>query len=573
MQNLASLLIIIFLFFDWPCHRFIMKTMKKTCLLPCIFLFCQSLDLGGQPGKDAGHTIPRLVQQGTATQLVVDGNPYLIVGGELGNSTASDLSAMKHVWPVLSSLHLNTLLVPVYWETMEPEEGKFDFGPVDSIITQAAQHSIRLVLLWFGSWKNSMSCYVPLWIKKDFTRFPRARDNNDRALEMLSAFSEENVLADLHAFTALMKHLHETDLNHNVIMVQVENETGMLPVASDFSKPANDAFLKPVPMELIRYLQRNKENLDPAIKNQWARSGYKASGTWEDIFGVNPATEEIFMAWHFALYTNRVAEAGKAEYPLPMYVNAALNRPSLLPGEYPSGGPLPHLMDIWKAGAPSVDFLSPDIYFPDVADWCIQYRKPDNPLFIPEIMRGLNNAAQVFYAFGKHDAIGFSPFAIESVTGKEAERLAAAYACIGQLSPLILEHQGKGTMTGVILDRNNSSQVETLGDYTLHISYEPLDRYACKGNLADSTFCTGGIIIATGPDEYIVAGSGLIVTFSPAFSGRQMAGIGSIDEGRFENGKWIIGMRLNGDQSHQGRHMRLPNDRFSIQRVRLYRYE
>jgi len=58
------------------------------------------------------------------------------------------------------------------------------------------------------------------------------------------------------------------------------------------------------------------------------------------------------MAWHYARYADALAVAGKAAYSPPMYVNAALNRMGKAPGEYPSGGPLPHLLDVWKAGAP-----------------------------------------------------------------------------------------------------------------------------------------------------------------------------------------------------------------------------
>jgi beta-galactosidase GanA len=543
-------------------------TLLSVCILS---LLCQLLN--AQSAGTGDNTIPHLRQQRTATQLFVDGEPFLVLGGELGNSTASDPGNLRRVWPTLKSMHLNTLLAPVYWELMEPEEGKFDFSLVDSLIAGARDHKMRLVLLWFGTWKNSMSCYVPLWIKKDFSRFPRARNDKDKSMEMLTAFSEENLQADLRAFTALMKHIREVDKEHTVIMIQVENETGMIPVASDFCKSATAAFVKPIPVELMQYLHHNRDKLQPGIKERWATSNFKTAGSWEDIFGISPATEEIFMAWHYAVYVNRIAAAGKLEYPLPMFVNAALNRQGAKPGEYPSGGPLPHLMDIWKAGAPSIDFLSPDIYNPYFTDWCMNYHQTGNLLFIPEIMGGENNAARVFYAFGRHDAIGFSPFSIESVADPATSRLTAAYHLLEQLTPLILEHQGKGTMTGVLLDRNDPVQTITMDNYRLTVTYEPHDRYAYKGNLADSAFQTGGIVFAVAPDEFIVAGSGMIVTFASESPGNTLAGIGSIDECRFEKGRWVPDLRLNGDQSHQGRHMRLPNDRFSVQWVKLYRYE
>lgn len=542
--------------------------LSSVCILA---LFGQLLN--AQYTRISDNSNPHLRQQGTATQLIVDGEPFLILGGELGNSAASDLDNLRQVWPALQSMHLNTLLAPVYWELMEPEEGKFDFSQVDSLIAGAGNHKMRLVLLWFGTWKNSMSCYVPLWIKKDFSRFPRARNDKDISMEMLTAFSEENLQADLRAFTALMKHIREVDKGHTVIMVQVENEIGMIPVASDFCKPATAAFIKPIPGELMQYLQQNKGTLQPGILERWATSNYRTSGSWEDVFGISPATEELFMAWHYAVFVNRIAAAGKREYPLPMYVNAALNRQGAKPGEYPSGGPLPHLMDIWRAGAPSIDFLSPDIYNSYFSDWCGMFHQVGNPLFIPEIMGGANNAAHIFYAFGRHDAIGFSPFAIESVADPITNRLTAAYQLLEKLIPLILEHQGRGTMSGVLLDRKNPGQTLVMNNYRLEFSFEPDDRYAYKGNLADTTFETGGIVFAVAPDEFIVAGSGMIVTFASALPDNSQTGIGSIDECNYDKGQWKPGLRLNGDQSHQGRHMRLPNDRFSVQRVKLYRYD
>lgn len=231
-----------------------------------LYLLCPWINAQSQ-GID-GNGLPHLRQQGTATQLIVDGEPFLILGGELGNSTASDPKALRPVWPALQSMHLNTLLAPVYWELIEPKEGKFDFSLVDSLIAGAGNHNMRLVLLWFGTWKNSMSCYVPLWVKKDFSRFPRARNDKDKSMEMLTAFSEENLQADLRAFKVLMKHIREFDKGHTVIMVQVENEIGMIPVASDFCKPATAAFVKPIPTELMQYLQQNKDKLQPEIKER-----------------------------------------------------------------------------------------------------------------------------------------------------------------------------------------------------------------------------------------------------------------------------------------------------------------
>jgi beta-galactosidase GanA len=516
--------------------------------------------------------IPRLQKQGTAIQLLVDGKPYLMLAGELGNSSTSNLAYMRPLWAKLVKMNLNTVLVPVYWEMIEPVEDKFDFSLVDTMIKDSKKNNLHLVLLWFGSWKNSMSCYTPSWLKTNSQRFFRAQDKAGRSLEILTPFSEENRDADCKTFAALMKHIKQTDKTHQVIMVQVENEIGMLPDARDHSQLADAYYTKAVPKELIEYFQKNKDKLLPETSKAWESKGFKTSGAWEDIFGKSLATDELFMAWYFAIYANKVAEAGKTEYPIPMYVNAALNRPGTKPGEYPSAGPLPHLLDIWKAAAPSIDIFSPDIYHGNFQEWCQKYQKIGNPVFIPEIGKGDQNAAQVFYVFGQHDAMGFSPFSIESTDSPEKEPLAKSYNLLSQLSQLILEKQGKGDIDGSVVDKDNPVQNIKAGNYLVHVSHEYTLGWSPKSK--EQTWpLSACIIISTGEDEFIVAGTGVVITFEPNSPGDPIAGIVSIDEGNFVNGKWIAGRRLNGDHSNQGRHLRIPVGDWGIQKVKLYRYK
>src|SRR2546425_11073066 len=520
------------------------------------------------------NSLPHLRQQGTATQLVVDGKPFLILGGELGNSTSSSLEYMRPVWPKVVSLNLNTLLVPVYWELTEPAEGKFDFSLVDGLIEEARRHQLRLVPLWFASWKNSMSCYAPAWVKTDQRRFPRSQDGAGRGMEILSAFSKENLDADARAFAAFMRHLREVDGNdHTVIMVQVENEIGMIPDSRDRCATAEKLFKQPVPTELMSYLIEQKETLIPEFRAVWAATGFKTRGTWEELFGVGPKTDEIFMAWHFARYTNQVVQRGAAEYKLPMYVNAALIRPGYQPGQYPSAGPLPHLMEVWRAGAPQIDFLSPDIYFPNFAEWSRKYQQSGNPLFIPEAAPNPSSAVNAFYAVGQHDAIGFSPFAIESLEEPTRGLLAASYDVLKQLAPLILEHQGKKAMAGVLPEaaEQRAPQRVRLGGYTLNVTYErPTASTAQNAQTPDAV--SGGLVISVGPDEFIFAGKGLIITFETETPSDTSVGILSAQEGKYVNAQWALGRWLNGDQTHQGRHVRLVPGKFDIQRVKLYGY-
>ncbi|MGD0598104.1 MAG: DUF5597 domain-containing protein [Sedimentisphaerales bacterium] len=513
------------------------------------------------------NLMPHLQKQGDATQLVVDGKPFLMLAGELGNSAASSVDNMKLIWPRLAECNLNTVLMPVYWDLIEPQEGKFDFALVDGLIRDARRNDLRLVLLWFASWKNSMACYAPYWVKANYKRFPRAQDTAGKGLEILSPFSESNRDADTRAFVALMRHIHKVDGDRRtVIMVQVENEVGMIPDARDHCSAANEQFDTPVPKELMDYLQEHKDTLVPEFNDVWKAGGFKTSGTWEEIFGSGIGTEEIFMAWFYARYINHVAAAGKAEHPLPMFVNAALIRPNYKPGQYPSAGPLPHLMDVWRAGAPQIDFLAPDIYFPNFVEWIGKFDRSGNPVFIPEVGRGSENPANAFYAIGRHNAMGFSPFAVESFIKPDFE-LAQAYGVLSQLAPLILENQGKGTITGVLVDSNNPTQQIRLGDYKLNIKLD-----AGWGKPVTPGMLTGSIIISVGPDEYIIAGKSQVITFEPDTPGEPIAGIGLIQRGRFVKGRWVTDLWLNGDESHQGRHLRLSPERYDIQRIKLYRY-
>ncbi len=538
-----------------------------------VFVFSSLLLPAGAQNRSDNEIsgIPHLSRQGTATQLIVDGKPLLMLAGELGNSSSSNLEYMKPLWPKLVSMHLNTVLVPVYWELLEPQEGKFDFMLVDSIIFAARQNDLKVVFLWFGTWKNSMSCYVPLWIKKDQRQFPRARTKEGIAVEILTPFSDENRNADARAFAGLMKHIRTVDgINQTVIMVQVENEIGMIPDARDYCKEANKHFSEQVPSELMNYLKKNKQSLIPELYQLWEQTGFKSSGTWEEVFGKDLHTDEVFMAWYFAKYTNYVMETGKKEYPLPMYVNAALIRPGYKPGQYPSAGPLPHVMDVWRVAAPQIDFLAPDIYFKNFAEWVTKYDRSGNPLFIPETDQR-QSVTNAFYAIAQHNAMGYSPFSIESVVDSANRQLVNGYNVLRQLAPLIVEHQGSQTMAGFLLDSASHAARIELGGYVFNVTHEFTWPYAPKGE--GETPRVGGMIIMIAEDEFYIAGNGVVVRFESSSNDGTITGIASIDEGIFVNGKWIAGRRMNGDEDHQGRHLYLPGKEYSIQKVKLYKYK
>ena len=500
-------------------------------------------------------------------QLLVNGKPFLILGGEFGNSSASSVAYLKARWRYLKEMNLNTVLVPVYWELMEPQENNFDFSLVDSMIAEARNYDMKIVLLWFGSWKNSMSCYVPLWMKKNSKRFPRTLDSTGRSQEIFSAFGKETLAADKKAFAALMRHVKATDeLNKTVVMVEVENEIGMLPTAREFSKTADNIFNAKVPAELMDYLKENKNRLVPELRQKWEAQKFKFNDNWRNIFGESVATDEIFQAWHYAKYTNEVTLAGKKEYNLPMYVNAALPRPGKLPGQYPSAGPLPHLMDVWQAGAPALDMLSPDFYNPDTKYWCDQYTRNGNVLFVPEMKFDKAAAAKAFFIIGHYKALGFSPFSIESES-KASLPLTKSYEVLQQLAPFIVNKQWLN-MDGFILDKQNKSITVKMGQYQLMVSHEAALPWSAEAK--DSVWSTtGGIILQTAPDEFIVAGTGLVVTFENTDK-NLVSNIAAADEVHYINGTEIKGRRMNGDQDHQGRHVRFSVDEWGIQKVKLY---
>lgn len=509
-------------------------------------------------------SLPQLVTSDSATLLMVDDAPFVIRGGELGNSSA-ERAYLGEFWSKFEAIGLNAVLAPVYWHAVEPAEGVFDWTLVDELLDDARAHDMRIVLLWFGSWKNSMSCYAPAWVKTNLARFPRARTARGRTLELLTPFVAENRDADARAFAALMGHLRATDDQHTVIMVQVENEIGMIEDARDHSEQADAAFAAPVPAEVL-----------PAGA---------APGTWVEVFGDSPAAEERFMAWAFARYVDAVAAAGKAELPLPMYANAALIRPGATPGQYPSAGPLPHLADIWRAGAPQLDFIAPDIYFPNFAEWADAYVDSGSPLFVPEALRSIDASANALYAYGRHGALGFSPFSIESISGEAEAYLTAAYDVVAQLTPFITEHAGTGAMTGLLppADDLRAPHRVRLGDVVLSASYERVAAPALADGVINESGDSHGtkllpsaaIVIRIAPDELVVAGAGVTLTFDSVEPGDTI-GILSCEEGRFEasasSPAWRRTRWLSGDQTHQGRHVRLEPGRFAVQRVHLYRY-
>lgn len=559
----------------------------------------------------------RLVKQGTSTQIEVNGNRMLLIGGELSNSAATCVEDIDRVMPRMKALGLNTVLVPAQWDLIEPAEGQFCFTTIDRVITKARENALKVVFLWFGAWKNSMSCYAPLWFKQDVKRFPRAQTATGKPLEIASAFSDNVLNADRRALVKLMEHIKSIDTDNTVIMVQVENEIGMLENARDYSSLANREYAKAIPETLRTYLLKNKKALHPHLlekltgNKEWTNKSskqiddkLKKDNTWAEAFGTDCYGDEIFMAYYYARYVQQLAEAVRQVKDMPLYVNAAMNSRGRKPGEYPSAGPLAHLIDVWKAGAPSIDMLSPDIYDTGFKSWADRYKTPQNPLFIPETRCCDNSATRAFYTYGEHDAIGFCPFAIDQTSEQTEENIRQAYEVINNLSPLLLQKQGQGATYGLLFDQTDTERVITDGNLCLtcrHYFTLPWDPRATDG----STWPEGGaIVIRLAANDYLVAGTGVVVTFQTAtekeqeeqqtlgedgfattgnspkgtstqnnrFKGQRI-GIGYVDQVTVNaDGSLKYIRRDNGDQSHQGRHVRIASGEYKILHVRLYQY-
>lgn len=497
----------------------------------------------GLLAQTAPAPLPRIVQKEGRYALFVDGAPYLILGAQVNNSSAWPAMLPK-VWPAIEYMGANTVEIPVYWEQFEPEPGRFDYSTVDTLLSQAREHHVRLVLLWFGTWKNGSSHYMPLWMKRDPERYPRMIGANGHAVDSPSPHAPATLAADKHAFAALMRHLKEADARRTVIMVQVENEPGTWGSVRDHSPAAQKAFEGPVPGELLAALDKHPSS--PAAN-------------WSEVFGGD--ADEFFHAWSVARFVGQVAAAGKAEYALPLYANAALRDP-LTPGKagsYESGGPTDNVIPIWKAAAPALDVLAPDIYQNDPARYLKVlelYGRRDNALFVPET-GNFPAGARFFSALG-HGAIGYAPFGIDytgfsnaplGATRLNEESLAPFalnYKLIGPMMREIARLNFEGKLQTAVEEKDEHSQTLEFGPWKAVVSYG-VPQFGFGNNPKGNPEPVGRALVAQLADnQFLVAGFFCRVDFqvSDAASGKQREYL------RVEEGKSI--RVWNGDQTDWG---------------------
>jgi beta-galactosidase GanA len=537
--------------------------------LNCVWRFRAALILVSiaSVAQAQNDAIPRLAREANRTQMLVDGNPFIMLGGQAGNSSASNLEDVEVAYRALDAVHANTAEIPLSWNLLERKPGRFDFQLVDGVIEGARRHHLKLVFLWFGTAKNATFSYVPDWIKSDRITYFRARDARSEEMDAISPFCEAALKLDQRAFSAIMRHIREFDeRDHTVILMQVENETGLIHTDRDYSAAATQAFVVQVPSDLMAYLQEHHEDLTPALQGAWKQAGYRKTGTWAEVFG--DLAPEVFSAWSVSHYVDAVAEAGKAEYAIPYYVNVALmNSGSVRAGDWPSGGPTHHVVDVWKAIAKHIDILAPDIYRVDFPQMAAIYKRPDNVLFVPETGFAPYYAPYVFTTLAG-DGIGFSPFGIDSgyTDGKLTEPAAALeenYRVLRPLLPIIARSRYQGTLFPVVLEMyRHESLAIPLGDSLSAIVH------------FDETFVAetqahraGGIIIKLAADKFIVAGEGFHVEFAELKGIPRNSEYLSIEEGTFDGEHWVTKRVLNGDEENTMLPLRQPR----ILQVRLNR--
>ena len=516
--------------------------------------------------------------------LFVKDQPMILIAGEIHNSGSSSLTHMETLWDRALALGMNTLLVPVTWQIIEPAEGSYDFSLVDGLIDQARRRGGHLGFLWFGSWKNGECMYAPDWVKQDMKRFPRAEMVKGKprttvnifggmSYSTLSYLGEETKKADSRAFAALLAHLKEKDGEENtVVYIQVENEAGVMGAPREHSDLADEVFAGEVPAGLAEYLRAHTEEMDPELRKD-VENG-KTSGTWSEVFG--ESAEEVFSAYHVASYINAVAAAGKAEYPLPMAVNCWLKQGPA--GTYPTGGPTHQMMEVWEWAAPEIEAFCPDIYVRNFLEVCDSFVKRGNPLFIPETAGNGHVGARLVYSVGHYHAACFAPFAYEEIGEVKPDPFAAMFGgdssdpllkeqqdigeyrfaadVISSMMPALAAAYGTNRLQAAIAERGDSAVLSF--DSVEFTALFPEQLFPKKDGYM--------LVYEESPEVWYILANRVLPRFRSTVEGKPDAEALSLEEGYFEDGRWIRTMLLNGDELH------MRPTRPTLYRLRLFCY-
>lgn len=525
------------------------------------------------------------------TSFQVDGAGFFSLGGQAHNSSSDSPADLDLACAAVTKLGGNTVALPISWERFEPEEGVFDRVYVKELIERVRRAGLRLVVLWFATWKNGTMEYAPSWVKEDSERFVRTLLPNGEATFVLSCHSEANSGADAAAFRELMRCIREIDeRERTVICVQVENESGIYaPVSRDFSSAGERDFAAPIPAELVAYARAHPGSLlAERLRDQDAQA---PRGSWQQVFGPDAAT--ACTAWHIARYVERVAAAGKEAYDLPMSVNAWVDAGNwgVAGLDYPSGGPV-HFnanLDIWKAALRSVDLICPDVYVEDADSYrqiIDAYGGVQEALFVPESLNQYPNTSLMMYAASEEKAIGYHVFAVEDLLSADGELTAIgqafrrSFAILNAVRPLFERREA-------ILTRHTFLQLPGMRRQRLGfegwIGYAAFQGPPFDWNAMDLHHLDAiarerepfgdirqeggrGFAIQTGPSEFFFAGHQVRVMLqqAPPEDGSipygmindslQAVALPSIaiEEGHIEAGEFLVDRRRTGDEARHG---------------------
>ena len=525
--------------------QFIVLNMMRIASVLCVVVL--SL-IGAVYGQTSSTSTPKIIEKNGRHALLVDGMPFLILGGQAHNSSAWT-GMLPNVWQAIDAMHANTLEAPIYWEQIEAQPGKFDFSLVNTLLVQARKHNKHLVLLWFATWKNGSSHYMPEWMKREPSKYPNITGEKGQPVDSPSPHTKAAMEADAKAFAEVMKYLKVADLQHTVLMVQVENEPGAWGSVRDYSPEAQKLFQGQVPEKLLKPEILKALN-KPAVTN----------GTWTEVFG-NDA-DEYFQAWSVASYIGYVAATGKAVNPLPLYVNAALRDPISNPSasSYESGGPTDNVIPIWKAAAPAIDLLAPDIYLPE-SEKALKvielYARVDNPLFVPEIGSS-PDYVRYFYSVLANGGIGFSPFGIDdNGNGEKKEEtevrlasIAKEYAMATPMMRELAKWSFEGKIKSVVEREDHAEQTIDLGSWQVTVTFGAARRSAVQANAKP---ISKAMIVQLSENEFLLVGTLCHFTFKPlgANYGKAWQYL-KVEEGKYENGSFKLLRILNGDETDWG---------------------
>lgn len=471
--------------------------------------------------------------------LIVNGQPYFIFGGEVHNSSCSTISYFQeYVISQITDIPVNTLLLPIYWEMIEKEEGQYDMSLVKDIIDIMRANNLKIVFLWFGLWKNGLSTYIPAWMKINRKKYAFCQNEHGESLYTVSPLCFEAIEKDCQAYAELMKFIQSYDKSENtVIMMQVENEVGLLQSDRDYSSLATKYFNEMIPHDLKDYTH--------------------FEGTWQDVFKQD--APEIFMTYYYAKAIEKITKIGKEIYPIPTITNVWLNKENEKPGQYPSGGAIFKNLQLYQYLTPSLDLIAPDIYVKTIDEVSQQYAS-QGLLMIPETRQDKTYMSNIIYTIAKYPLIGYSPFGIEDFhENQETTRLYHFLSSLGierdafdpsgslpylqniyydlsKLWPLIFKYRQQNKIYPFIRKNMMKNDCLSISNYNIMVTY-----------LNQEKNINGAGMIIDLDDEWLIYGVNCFMQVSNSVS---QLGILHLEEKKYVDGKWETKRILNGDERY-----------------------